>query len=99
MRYFVLAMTIVIMGCATTSQVQTIDDRPTLAIKGVPETAVLYVDGVAMGSASSYDGKKNVLRLESGTHAVEIRDGAKVCHSEKVYLGSGSSKTITVSGG
>lgn len=85
-------------GCATTSMVKTVDDRPRISIDGAPATAQLYVDGVLMGDANTYAGRSGALVLEGGTHLIEVIDGQQTVHSQRVYLGDGSFKTISVSG-
>ena len=77
MRKLVLAVALAAAGCVgPTTTVRTVDTRPALAVAGAPAGSVLYVDGVAVGDPGSYDGRPNVLRVEPGTHDVEIRDHA-----------------------
>ena len=86
-----------IAGCTyPKTEVKAVDERPTLAIQGAPADAVLYVDGLAMGPATQYDGKEQVLLLEEGTHLIEIKRGGSVLYSEKAFLGSGATKTVTI---
>jgi len=56
--YLICLLTaLVFSGCAMpTTSVRTVDDRPTLAIKGAPEGAILFVDGLNMGLANQYSG-------------------------------------------
>lgn len=100
MRYSVLLILIMfIIACAhPAKRVQTLDDRPMLSIKGTSDTATVFVDGLNMGTASIFSGNKNALRLEPGTHLVEIRDGSQTYFKENLYLGSGSNKTIDLGG-
>jgi hypothetical protein len=69
--------------------VRTVDHRPSLAVTGAPAGAVLLVDGQAVGPAKDFDGNPAVLRLEPGTHQVEVRgaDGAPL-YQQKVFLDS-----------
>ena len=75
--------------------VRTVDDRPTLAIKGAPEGAVLFVDGLMVGPAANYNGDPNILTVEPGTHLVRIAIGSNVLYEQKVFVES-SLKVITV---
>ena len=87
------------LGCAYPStQVRSVDDRPSLAVHGASDDSLLYVDGLDMGSARDYDGEDSALVLEKGTHKIEIRAQGKVVFSETLFLGGGQLKTITVSG-
>ncbi len=87
-------------GCTyPKTEVSTVEERPSLAIHGAPANALLYVDGLAMGPATQYDGKEQVLLLEEGTHLIEIKQGRNILYSEKAFLGSGATKTITINPG
>lgn len=84
-------------GCQyPTTGVEITDERPTIAFKGAPYGSVVFVDGLAHGSAASYDGVKNSLIVEPGSHLVEVRDGGNVIFSQKVFLGSRATKTFVV---
>ena len=69
MRTLALALAAVLgaAGCVgPTTTVRTVDTRPAIAVAGAPSGAVLYVDGIAVGSADSYDGNPNVLLIAGG---------------------------------
>jgi hypothetical protein len=90
------AAALALAACAgPTTTVRTVDTRPALALVGAP-SGVLYVDGAAVGDARAYDGEPNVLRVEPGTHVVEIREaGGKLLFAQKVFVES-ELKTIQV---
>ncbi len=95
--FFLLLSLGLISGCTyPKTEVKTVEERPTLAIQGAPENAVLYVDGLSMGPAAQYDGRGQVLLLEVGTHLIEIKQGSSLLYSEKAFLGAGATKTITI---
>ena len=72
------------------------DTRPAIAVAGAPSGTVLYVDGAAVGDPGSYDGQPNALRVEPGTHLVEVRDRAGgVIFSQRVFVES-ELKTVRV---
>jgi hypothetical protein len=97
MKKLLLAAAVAAAGCVgPTTTVRTVDTRPAIAFQGAPSGTVLLVDGVAVGDPSSYDGNPNVLRVEPGTHAIEIRDGAgRPVFSQKVFVES-ELKTVQV---
>lgn len=97
MRKLALALALAAAGCVgPTTTVRSVDTRPAIAVAGAPHGAVLYVDGVAVGSASSYDGNPNVLRVEPGTHEIDVRDGAgQSIFRQRVFVES-ELKTIQV---
>ncbi len=84
-------------GCVgPTTTVRTVDTRPALAVTGAPGGMVLFVDGIAVGRASDYDGNPNVLRVEPGTHEIDVRDGAgQSIFRQRVFVES-ELKTVQV---
>jgi len=97
MRTLALALALAAVGCVgPTTTVRTVDTRPALAIAGAPSGTVLYVDGMAIGDPSSYDGQPNVLRVEPGTHEIDIRDRAgQSLFKQRVFVES-ELKTVQV---
>ena len=97
MRKLALALALAAAGCVgPTTTVRTVDTRPALAIAGAPPSTVLYVDGVAVGDPASYDGQPNVLRIEPGTHEIDIRDRAgQSLFRQRVFVES-ELKTVRV---
>lgn len=96
--FICLALTALLGGCALNSSTRAVDDRPGIAFKEVPVGAVLYVDKIQMGDPSLYDGKHKVLRVEAGTHDVEVKGPNGVMLSERIFCGSGETRTITLTG-
>jgi len=97
MRKLTLAAALAVAACVgPTTVVRTVDTRPALAIAGAPSGTVLYVDGAAVGDPNLYDGRPNALRVEPGTHQVDIRDHAgTVIFSKRVFVES-ELKTVEV---
>lgn len=86
-------------GCAIrypASGVEITDERPTIAFKGAPFGAVVFVDGLEHGRAANYDGVEKSLIVEPGSHLVEVRDGSDVILSERVFLANRATKTFIV---
>jgi hypothetical protein len=75
--------------------VRTVDDRPTLAFKGAPAGATLYIDGLNMGPVDQYDGVNMVLTVEPGTHTVRVTVNNAAIYEQRVFVES-SLKTITI---
>ena len=98
MRLLVFLLAILLgPGCAyPTNQVRTIDERPSIVVKNAPKGSILFVDGLNMGEAEYYNGKKRALALETGTHKVEVINAGTVIFAERVYLGGGGVKTLTL---
>jgi hypothetical protein len=97
MRTTLAAIALALAACAgPTTTVKTVDTRPALAIQGAAGGLTLYVDGARVGDPGAYDGNPNVLRVEPGTHEVELRDGAGgVVFRQRVFVES-ELKTIKV---
>lgn len=68
--------------------VRSLDERPGISLSGAPAGAVLFVDGLDMGPAKAYSGHK-ALRLEPGSHLIELRQGGTVLFSQRVFIESG----------
>lgn len=97
MRKLALALALAAAGCVgPTTTVRTVDTRPAIAVVGAPRGTVLLVDGIAVGDPASFDGNPNVLRVEPGTHVLEIRDGAgRPVFQQRVFVES-ELKTVQV---
>jgi hypothetical protein len=97
MRKLALALVVALAACAApTTVVRTVDTRPALAFSGAPSGTVLYVDGAPVGDPSDYDGRPTILRVEPGTHLLEIRSKAgQVVFSQRVFVES-ELKTVQV---
>lgn len=92
-----LAAALALAGCVgPTTTVKTVDTRPALAFQGAAGGLTLYVDGARVGDPRAYDGAPNVLRVEPGTHDLELRDAAGgVVFRQRVFVES-ELKTIKV---
>jgi hypothetical protein len=100
-RYLILTLVCALL-CACDlphSTVRTGSPSPSLIVVGAPANSVLYVDGVSMGVATTFDGKPNTLAVLEGVHTVEIREGSQVVYSEKAFVSSGETHTVSVSVG
>ena len=95
---FVL-LAVLVQGCTypDPAKVEQKDSRPAIGVSGAPESAVLYVDGLKMGMAIQFDGKENVLLVESGKHLVEVKTASgEVLLSETLFLSSSTTKILTI---
>jgi hypothetical protein len=91
-----LALVLALCSCTMpTTAVRTVDDRPTLAFKGAPEGALLYIDGLNMGAAGQFNGEPQVLTIEPGTHTVRVTLNNQVIYEQRIFVES-SLKTITI---
>ena len=84
------------LACAgPTTVVRTVDTRPAIAVVGAPSGAVLFLDGLAVGDPAAYDGNPGVLRVEPGTHQVELRVDGRTTFTQRVFVES-ELKTVKV---
>ncbi|WP_259780418.1 hypothetical protein [Aestuariispira ectoiniformans] len=89
-----LLISITLAACShPTERTAAPDMRPGIAFQNVPATAMVYVDGLEMGMAGDYDGKKQSLTVIKGTHLIEIRKDGETLLSRKIYV-AGDSVTI-----
>ena len=93
--FSLLVFVFALCSCMPTTTVRTVDDRPTLAFKGAPEGAILYIDGLDMGPVYQYDGVHMVLTVEPGTHTVRVTVNNEAIYEQRVFVES-SLKTITI---
>ena len=97
--FFLLQGAFLLPGChyPEAAKIEQKDIRPTIGVNGAPKGAILYVDGLAMGPARNYDGKKRVLRVETGTHRVEVKaaDG-QVLYAETLFLGDSTARILKI---
>ena len=95
----IIVSSVLLQGCTypDAAKIEQKDSRPSVGVRGAPEGAVLYVDGLKMGFANQYDGEENVLLIESGKHLVEVKaaDGT-VLLSETLFLSSSTTKILTI---
>jgi hypothetical protein len=61
-----------------------------------PGALGVYVDDLYMGDATVFSAQKKGLVVLPGTHIVEVKKGDRILTNQKIYVGSGVSKTITV---
>ena len=95
-----LLVVAMLSGCALPqTTVKTGSAPPTLIVKGAPPGSILFVDGLAMGNATQYDGNPTTLAVLEGTHQVEVRLGSALVYKEKAFSSSGESHTVTVTRG
>jgi hypothetical protein len=101
MKKLLLLLGIVLLTACAMPQtsVRTGSAPPTLIVKGAPTGAILVVDGLAMGTASQFDGNPKTLAVLEGTHQVEVRLGSNVVYKEKAFVSSGESHTVNVTAG
>lgn len=99
----VLFAVLSLTACVTATPIETqntVDDRPLLFFvsdNAAPADGLdIYIDGLYMGKAADFVNMKKGLAVVSGTHIVEIRRGSSVVTTEKVYLGSGTNKTLPI---
>jgi hypothetical protein len=91
-KIIVLALAGSLVACALpTTRVTTGTSRPTLIVQGAPVNAVLYVDGLEVGSAAQYNGAAQTLLIEEGVHQVELRQGTDILMSQKIFASNGES--------
>ena len=95
----IILSTVLLQGChyPDAAKVEQKDTRPAIGISGAPKGAMLYVDGLEMGAANQFDGKENVLLIESGKHLIEVKAAnGKVLLSETLFLSSSTTKILTI---
>ncbi|MDY6855387.1 MAG: PEGA domain-containing protein [Thermodesulfobacteriota bacterium] len=89
-------LTLFLAGCGTPKESTFgVGNEGTLRIICSPNSAKVFVDGVSMGKANRYDGDPGYIKLDSGTHRIEIRKEGYIPYTKEVYS-SRSLQTIEV---
>ncbi len=92
----VLFLALALTACALpTTRVNAGTARPTLTVIGAPANAMLFIDGLQIGAASSYNGAPNNLLIEEGVHRLELRQGATVLMVQKILASGGENTKFT----
>lgn len=99
-----LSAALFLTACVSSKPIEStsvVDDRPILffTVEGTTNPSQgldIYIDDLYMGDAGEFSATKKGLVVLPGTHVVEIRSGNQVLTSQKIYVGSGVSKTIPV---
>jgi hypothetical protein len=93
----VLMLAATLMACALPhSGTRSGTQRPSLAIIGAPQGALLRLDGVLVGNATQYDGHSQILTIEEGMHTVLIESQGAVIYTAKVYAAGGETSRVEV---
>ena len=88
----------VLPGCVNTptQKVQVVDDRPVIMFAAAKPGDVLILDGIEIGAATQFSAEKTGLRIESGTHRLQIKRAGETVLSQKFFVAEGVSKTFTI---
>ena len=88
----------VLTGCVNTptETVQVKDDRPFIMFAAVQSDDIVVLDGINLGAASDYIAGKSGMRIEPGTHTLQIERAGKTIFNQKFYVANGVSKTFTI---
>ncbi len=77
----------------STSNVDQGKDQGFIRFVNLTGDNLIYVDGNAVGSGEKFV-SDSLLALSPGTHTVEIRKGSASVYNRKVFIGTGSTKSI-----
>jgi len=79
----------------TTSNVDQNKDEGYIRFSNITGRDEIYLDGNAIGTGEAYR-SGGQLGVTPGTHEIEIRDAGLVRFKQKVFIGTGSTRTIDV---
>ncbi|KRA62101.1 hypothetical protein ASD89_23715 [Caulobacter sp. Root656] len=93
--FIVLSLALALCGCAYPVSTVSQGSAPTgLFVPTAPADATLAVDGVVVGQAAVFDGRKTVLPVQPGKHHVVVRGSAGVLFDKDIYVGAGSKVAV-----
>ena len=84
----------------STSNVDQAKDEGYIHFTNVTGDHQIFVDGKSVGSGEAFDGSQTIvqgiLAVPPGTHLVEISKGGSLLLKKKVFIGTGSTRSITI---
>ncbi len=87
MKILLLGLLALLVACSSPrTSVKTDGQEGTIIFKVKPSTALVYVDGVELGKARSFNGTSKVLEVTPGTHVIEVKKEGYFTFSKKVYM-------------
>jgi hypothetical protein len=92
-----LALAFALSGCAY--PVATVEQGAAssgLYFPGAPVGATVSIDGVGAGEAATFDGRKVLLTIATGSHRVRVESAGAVLYDQSVYIGPGARLAIKV---
>lgn len=97
MRNYFLALSLfALTACSMpATTVRSLDNRPSIAIKGASSNAELIVDGLNMGKAEKFNGDPQTLTIVPGTHKITIVEKGTAIFEQVIFVES-ELKTITL---
>lgn len=87
---------IALTGCVNTptTNVQVKDDRPLIMFAGAKQGDVVFIDGLQMGEAVQFSAGDAALRIESGSHNIQIQRSGTTILNKKFFVSDGVNKTF-----
>lgn len=79
----------------TTSNVDQNKDEGYIRFSNISSQHEIFLDGTAIGTGDAYR-SGGQLGVTPGTHEIEIREGGTTRFKQKVYVGTGSTRTVDV---
>lgn len=79
----------------TTSNVDQNKDEGYIRFSNITSQQEIFLDGAAIGTGESYR-SGGQLGVTPGTHEIEIREAGLVRMKQKVFIGTGSTRTIDI---
>jgi hypothetical protein len=74
-------------------------DATEIIVTGAPVGALVFLDGVQTGQATTRSDHTQVLNVAAGIHKVEIHLGDAIVYREDTYVGLGEQRTVMVLSG
>lgn len=83
-------------GCSyPVSKTSTVNDDPVLLFKNLPDHAAIVIDGRTVPLAQEQSAKKiQAIRVNSGTHHIQIKTATHLLFDQKVFVSEGLEKTV-----
>ncbi|MDA5193301.1 hypothetical protein [Govanella unica] len=90
-----VGLMLTLAACSTPkTATRLVDARPTISLANVPGGADVMVDGQFMARSDDLF-KNKPLKLESGTHKIELVSAGRILFSKTVFLADGTHTVVT----
>lgn len=100
MRATIISVCLLLAACnQPVQETRTVDERPSILVRGAPSGAVLQVDGLVTGSIVDNGGTLQAIRIEPGSHVVAVVVNGRSILTDRLFVDGNVTKTLTIPGG
>ena len=100
MRSMIIVLCLTVAACShPVEQTRALNEQPAILVRGAPDGAMLRIDGLIAGAVNTSSGQPQALRIEAGTHHVEVIVDGRPILDERVFVSGAMIKTLNIHAG